>query len=159
MKTLKLAALIASFSVVAAASLAATDKTKCHHHMGPRVVFKKIDANGDGKLTLEEFLNRGTEHFKARDANGDGLLSAEEMRAAALKNALKRINARIDRMLAKRDTNGDGQISLTEMELEKHASKLISRADTDGDGAVTKKELAKARKRHHRKWKKGPVEN
>ncbi|WP_109110533.1 EF-hand domain-containing protein [Azospirillum sp. TSO35-2] len=57
-------------------------------------MMKALDADGDGKVTLEEFLNaprgnskqsaetlkqRRTAHFKQLDRNGDGVLSLDEL--------------------------------------------------------------------------------
>lgn len=56
-----------------------------HHAGGPRGEgWKKLDANGDGRLSSEEVANapRLQEHFKAIDTNNDGFLSTEEMQAA-----------------------------------------------------------------------------
>jgi hypothetical protein len=57
---------------------------------GPRdfsKVFERKDADGDGKLTLEEFTatDRPTpaERFKAADADGDGFVTAEELKESA----------------------------------------------------------------------------
>ena len=57
---------------------------------GPRdfsKVFERKDADGDGKLTLQEFTatNRPTpaERFKAADADGDGFVTAEELKESA----------------------------------------------------------------------------
>lgn len=46
--------------------------------------WKKLDVNGDGKLSQEEVVNapRLQQNFKAIDTNGDGILSAEEIQAA-----------------------------------------------------------------------------
>jgi hypothetical protein len=57
-------------------------------------MMKAMDTNGDGSVSLEEFLNaprgnskqsadtikqRRTAHFKQLDRNGDGVLSLDEM--------------------------------------------------------------------------------
>lgn len=52
----------------------------------PEERFKKLDANGDGKLTLEEYTGKqdaekAKEHFKALDKDGDGSLTLEEFSA------------------------------------------------------------------------------
>jgi hypothetical protein len=57
----------------------------------PAEVFKKLDANGDGKVSLEEFKAgpagkkdpvKAEENFKRRDKDNDGFLTLEEFSAA-----------------------------------------------------------------------------
>ena len=43
--------------------------------------FKAADANGEGKLTLQEFLGAVSQDFDAADLNKDGVLTEEEMDA------------------------------------------------------------------------------
>lgn len=53
------------------------------HHGGPRGDFlKEVDANGDGKISREEFHAKGEKMFKEADTNGDGFITKEEMKAA-----------------------------------------------------------------------------
>ena len=52
--------------------------------MGPmamRIIFGLMDANGDGKLSLEEFQAAHERIFKAMDADHDGTVTFEEMQA------------------------------------------------------------------------------
>ena len=47
--------------------------------MGMRIIFSLMDADGDGKLTLQEFQAAHERIFKAMDANKDGFVTLEEM--------------------------------------------------------------------------------
>jgi len=44
-----------------------------------RIMFILMDANGDGKLSLQEFQAAHERIFKAMDANKDGFVTFEEM--------------------------------------------------------------------------------
>jgi len=53
---------------------------------GARVAqaFKKMDANGDGAITLDEWTNAGRKEagFRRIDTNGDGRITLQELQAA-----------------------------------------------------------------------------
>ncbi len=44
-----------------------------------RMIFSLMDADGDGKLSLQEFQAAHERIFKAMDANKDGFATLEEM--------------------------------------------------------------------------------
>ncbi len=46
-----------------------------------RMIFSLMDADGDGKLTLQEFQAAHERIFKAMDADHDGTVTLEEMQA------------------------------------------------------------------------------
>jgi EF hand len=55
-----------------------------HDVAGPmmmRMIFSLMDADGDGKLTLQEWQSAHERIFKAMDANHDGTVTLEEMQA------------------------------------------------------------------------------
>jgi Ca2+-binding EF-hand superfamily protein len=46
-----------------------------------QAMFRALDANGDGKVTLDELRPFAEAMFRARDANGDGALARDEVTA------------------------------------------------------------------------------
>ena len=51
------------------------------HGMVARIIFSLMDADGDGKLTLQEWQAAHERIFKAMDTNHDGTVTLEEMEA------------------------------------------------------------------------------
>ena len=49
--------------------------------MAMRIIFSLMDADGDGKLTLQEFKAAHERIFKAMDTDHDGTVTFEEMQA------------------------------------------------------------------------------
>lgn len=97
---------------------------------GPR-----MDADGDGKITLQEFkTGRGERMFARLDADGDGKLSKTELAAP-----LQRAPQGADVAFAALDADKDGFVS--HAEAEAMAAAAFTRADTDGDGALSGEEI------------------
>ncbi|HLV64990.1 MAG TPA: EF-hand domain-containing protein [Polyangiaceae bacterium] len=87
----------------------------------------KIDANQDGKVSLEEHLAGVKQRFERLDANRDGVIDKDEA------------PGRFARFLQKKDANGDGKITLSEMETKARA--WFKEADKNSDGVLTKEEF------------------
>ena len=60
------------------------DWNRQHGMIGPvmaRIIFSLMDADGDGKLTLQEWQAAHERIFKAMDTDHDGTVTLEEMQA------------------------------------------------------------------------------
>ena len=73
--------------------------------------FKKADANGDGRVTMDEIQGKKLTVAKAADQNKDGMITWDEYKAHSAKS--------VDKHLAKKDANGDGMLSKEERSRKK----------------------------------------
>ena len=97
-------------------------------------MLQRFDADGDGKVTENEFRNGHAQTFDAMDGNHDGTVGSEEMTAY--------VNAqRANRKLSRMDANGDGKVSRDEF--GQYADARFTRADANQDKALTADELAR----------------
>lgn len=110
--------------------------------MPPNPVVTALDTNSDGVIDEKEIANAPAA-LKKLDKNGDGKLSADELRpatnrpGAAAGTGAEQMVTR----LMEFDKNGDGKLSKDE--LPERMAGLMQRADTDKDGVLTKDELRK----------------
>lgn len=102
--------------------------------------FKKMDADGDGKISRAEHTAASKQMFAACDANHDGIVTAAEMDASMAKQGEKL--AKDDKNSAERiamiDQNGDGKLSVAEHEAG--TEKMFAMADKNSDGFLSKAE-------------------
>lgn len=76
----------------------------------------RIDADGDGRVSLDEYVAWMSYAFDGMDRNGDGVLTAEELpggRGAAVTREAHR--ARLAERFRRQDANGDGFLDAREL--------------------------------------------
>ena len=102
---------------------------------------ERIDANGDGQVSLEEFQDHDRGPFARLDADGDGTVSQSELEAHQIE-----MQARHEEMQEKMrehfdtaDANNDGFVTR-----EEARNAAFNRIDTNGDGLLTSDELKAA---------------
>jgi len=102
-------------------------------------MFSKMDANGDGKLSRDEF--RGPDQaFDKIDENNDGSLTMEELQKGR-KGGQGRQGGKKGGLLERNDTDSDGKVSKAEMQAG--FAKHFDRVDKNGDGFLTEDEMPK----------------
>ena len=106
----------------------AADRQHGEHGPGDRKsrLLARMDRNGDGKISFEEYRNAMLRRFDARDKNHDGVLDGEEfpqqwLTGAAITAEQKRIarddfSDQLQPSFDHFDTDGDGQLDGAELD-------------------------------------------
>ena len=77
---------------------------------------KRMDSDGDGRVSLSEYLAWMSYAFDQRDGNGDGVLSADELPGGRGKPVSRADHvATLTTRFGKQDANGDGYLSAKEL--------------------------------------------
>jgi Ca2+-binding EF-hand superfamily protein len=102
---------------------------------------EQADANQDGKVTRQEYIDGRAAQFARMDRNGDGVVDDTDSRERANQSAVgKRVAAA---MRGRIDTNSDGKISKDEF--VGAPTMLFDRFDADKNSELDAKELEAAR--------------
>lgn len=124
-------------AVAACALLGATHLAFANEPFLPRSErsFARLDADSDGKVTVNEWKPKAEKRFLRLDDDNNGTVTTAEI-DAWLKRGTDR---RKERMLTRLDQNKDG--SVTRDEVDAYIDALFNGADGDKDGSLTLAEI------------------
>ena len=97
--------------------------------------FARLDADSDGKVTMNELKPKAVKRFLRLDDDQNGTVTTAEI-DTWLKKGIER---RKERMLGRLDQNKDG--SVTGDEVDAYIDALFNGADGDKDGGLTLAEI------------------
>jgi hypothetical protein len=100
---------------------------------------EQADANHDGKVTKQEYIDARAAQFARMDRNGDGFIDAADMREDANERGQRAAAALRGRI----DSNGDGKIS--KEEFVNAPTMVFDKFDANKDGVLDATELEAAR--------------
>ncbi|MGD9477714.1 EF-hand domain-containing protein [Shinella sp. G-2] len=138
-KNLLLGAVAAGLLLSGAAAPAFAAKGEGKHHKHHAAMIERLDADKNGKVSLDEFKTRISAAFQAFDADGNGAVTKDEIKARheTLKNARKAVRdaAEADKDKAREALRAAGPYHLP------GAGKMFDRTDTDKSGTLSKAEV------------------
>jgi Ca2+-binding EF-hand superfamily protein len=100
-------------------------------------LLQKMDTNGDGRISEQEFLAAAAARFKTIDSANTGRVDAQQMLDSPA--AAQRLQHRAEHFVSRLDTAGNGYV--TQDEVATAAQKRFARMDRNGDGKLTPDEL------------------
>ena len=127
------------------------------HPGAPKAIFDGLDANHDGQVDAEEFMQQLRQHdrmpldqaFRVADTNADGSISLAEFSAIPTMVELAKVNPNgPQQCFIKLDTNADGQLSLEEFLAQPPCPERplppdpFATADKDGNGFLSVEEFS-----------------
>jgi Ca2+-binding EF-hand superfamily protein len=131
-------AIFAALVVASAGVLAQTTDapSRFFEHM-----LKKLDTNGDGRISLDEFLAAATARFQQIDTQNRGSVTVDQI--ANSPKALERMQRRAEHVVEHLDKANNGYI--TQDEFIAAAKQRFAKLDKNGDGKLTPDEMNRSR--------------
>ena len=144
--------LAAAFCFTLSTNLARAAVEKCdenmhgqHHGEMEGMMFKKLDANGDGVISKAEFNAFNARHFKKLDTNNDGKLTPEELQGGHKQEMGHGDGTtHLDQRFNAADANHDGGLDREEASNMPMLSQYFDEVDANKDGKVTRQEYLDA---------------
>jgi hypothetical protein len=130
MKNLSCVAAVLGVCVLAAGAASAMEPSMPR---SPKI-FARIDANSDGKITVEELKPRAERRFARFDGDSNGEVTTAEIDSAFQ----KLIEQRRARILKRMDGDANGVV--TRAELDAFVVFMLDSADSNHDGGVSLEE-------------------
>ncbi|WP_162914493.1 hypothetical protein [Taklimakanibacter lacteus] len=106
--------------------------------------FARLDADSDGKVTINEWKPKAVKRFMRLDDDQNGTVTTAEI-DTWLKKGIER---RKERILSRLDQNKDGDV--TRAEVDAYIDALFNGADGDKDGGLTLAEVRESAPRRGR---------
>lgn len=117
---------------------------------GIRNLFDRIDRNGDGAISEEEFRNWMAAVYGRKDADGNRILTWAELHPEGRPQPADWIDFSLDDVMdaipvafAQRDTDGDGKLSRAEMAVASPGAFVEKAAEADAKAADASEEKPK----------------
>ena len=99
-------------------------------------LFDKFDANEDGIITKEEYMEFIDERFDKMDTDGNGIITKEDLYDSRFYTFLPELAEAVFR-----DSDSDQSGTITRNEMLKAEEARFKMMDKDGDGKLTKDEF------------------
>jgi len=113
--------------------------------------FKRLDRNGDGVVTFDEFAAASDARLAGMDRNGDGNIGRDEFMGFHAAEEQRRV----DRVFAALEVKQTGRLTAAQLaaaKLDGPEAERLLRCDLDKDGAITKVEYLDCRRRIAQRW-------
>ena len=107
-------------------------------------MLEQVDTNGDGRISLDEYVAAAGARFKSIDTPNKGSIDAADI--ASSPAAVARIDHRAESFVKRLDKAGNGYV--TKDEYLAAAQNRFARLDSNGDGKLTPDELASLHDKH-----------
>ena len=138
-KELLLGAVAAGLLLSGIAAPAFAAKGEGKHHQRHAAMIERLDADKNGKVSLDEFKTNAAAAFKAFDADGNGQVTKDEIKVRhdAFREARKVVRdaADADKDKAREALRAAGPFMLP------GAGRMFDRADTDKNGTLSEAEV------------------